>query len=325
MASGEDEPGEEEDQVRPHGVDVPPWRVIVNGMGRLRLLLCLAAAACGGPDIPAHNGYKTDHAKPWKKAKSLKFDETFTAKAKGDLSYPDMHRSAWYDVELTQQAEIDVFVEATPPGEAVNDNFDLGMEVLDPGFRKLIRKDLEEGDQQGDEKKNAEVKDLPPGHYLIHLYLQSRMDTADFSLRVALKPSPPTVGKSDFPAQVAFVNALPMVPISDDTPKGYKPPTPTIVVHTTHKPVPTVKKEPTPPPVTTLSARIIGVSVVAGGTQITVGRGTSSGAQAGMKGKITGLPNGSFTLASCNERACVATVAATPDQIKGSGQVVLSP
>jgi hypothetical protein len=292
-------------------------------MGRIVFLLCLATA-CGGPDIPQHNGYKSDHAKPWKKAKTLKFDDQNVAKAKGDLSYPDMRRAAWYDLELTQQAELDFFVESSPPGDAVNENFDLGFEVLDPGFRKLVRKDLEEGDQQGDEKKNAELKDLPAGHYWVHLYLQSRMDTTEYSLRATLKPSPPTIGKSDFPAQVAFVQALPMVPISDDTPKNYKPPTPQVVIkHSTTKPPPVVKKEPPPP--TTLSARIIGVSVVAGGTQITVGRGTSSGAQAGMKGKITGIPNGSFTLGACNERACTATVAATTDQIKAAGSVTLQP
>ena len=63
----------------------------------------------------------------------------------------------------------------------------------------------------------------------------------------------------------------------------------------------------------------------AGGTQITVGRGTSGGAAAGMKGSITGVPNGGFTLAACTERTCTATVPATPDQIKSSGQVVLRP
>lgn len=307
----------------PHGLDVPPARVIVNAMGRLMLLLCLAAA-CGGPEIPQHNGYRSATAKPWKKAKSLKFDDQNSAKAKGDLSYPDMRRSAWYDVELTTQADLEINVEVSPPGDAVNDNFDLGIEVLDPGFRKLVRKDAEEGDQQGDEKKSLTAKDLPAGHYYVHMYLQARLDTAEYTLKAVFKPSPPTVGKSDFPAQVAFVPSLAMVPISDDTPKNYHPPTPQVVVHTTHKQAPPpVKKEP--PPVATMNARIIGMSVVAGGTQITVGRGTSSGASAGMKGKITGVPNGTFTLAACDERKCTATVAATPDQIKGSGQVVLSP
>ena len=34
-----------------------------------------------------------------------------------------------------------------------------------------------------------------------------------------------------------------------------------------------------------------------------------------MKGKVSGLSSGSFTIASCNERACTATVSATPDQM----------
>jgi len=55
-------------------------------MGRLMFLLSIAVVACGGPDIPAHNGYKSDHAKPWKKAKTLKFDDQNIAKAKGDLT-----------------------------------------------------------------------------------------------------------------------------------------------------------------------------------------------------------------------------------------------
>jgi hypothetical protein len=285
-------------------------------------LLLLAAVACGGPEIPAHNGYRSDKAKPWKKARTLKLDEQNTAKAKGELSYPDMRRSAWYELDLAAQADVDLMVEVTPPGDSVNDNFDLGMEILDPGSRKLVRKDLEEGDQQGEEKKNLQAKDLPPGHYLIHLYLQSRLDSADYSLHVAVKPSPPSVGKSDFPALVAFPSTLPMVPITDDTPKGYKPPAaPVVITHTIHK----VKKDPTPPPVAAMNARIINVAVVAGGTQITVGRGTASGAQAGMKGKVNGLANGGFTLAACNERTCTATVAATPDQFKGAATVVLSP
>ena len=319
MASRKNNEGEHE----PHGLDVPSARVIVNAMGRMFLLCVCVVAACGGPQIPEHNGYRSDHAKPWKKAKTLKFDEQNTSINKGDLSYPDMRRAAWYDLDLTQQSDIDVSVE-TEHDDTVNENFDFGIEVLDPGFRKLLRKDLEEGDSQGDDKKLLQLKDLTPGHYWIHLYLQGRMDAASYKLRVALHPSPPTVGKSDFPAQVAFVQQLPMVPISDDTPKGYKPPTPAVVVkHTTTRHEPPPKKEPPPP--TTLSARIIGVSVVAGGTQITVGRGTSSGAQAGMKGKINGLANGSFTLASCNERACTATVAATTDQIKAAGSVQLMP
>ena len=65
------------------------------------------------------------------------------------------------------------------------------------------------------------------------------------------------------------------------------------------------------------------MQVVGGGTQITIGRGTSGGAAVGMKGKIDGVASGAFTLAACNERTCTATVSATPDQIKGSGSVTL--
>jgi len=122
---------------------------------------------------------------------------------------------------------------------------------------------------------------------------------------------------------VAFVPALPVVPTTDDTPKNYHPP---VAVVTSTKKV--VHKGPAPPPppppVTAISARIISVAIVSGGTQITVGRGTSSGATSGMKGKITGVANGSFQLGNCNERACTAVLqGVTPDQIKGSGQVTL--
>lgn len=298
---------------------------IVTAMGRFCVLSIAAwvtLAACGGAQIPEHNGYKTTNAKPWKKAKTLKFDEKFEAKAEGDLSYPDMRRAAWFAADLPQTGDLDVSLEITPPGDAVNDNFDLGMEVLDPGNRSITRWDLEEGGDAGELKKVKNLKELTAGKYLVHLYLQGRLDTADYVLRVVFHPTSAQLAKSDFPSQVPFVPALPVVPISDDTPKSYHPPTTTIVSHTVHhqsRPAP-----PPPPPAETLSARIIGLQVVSGGTQITVGRGTSGGAQAGMKGKISGIPNGTFTLAACTERTCTATVSATPDQIKSSGQVEIS-
>lgn len=269
-----------------------------------------------------HSGYKGKKPQPWKKAKTLKFDDKNEAKVEGDLSYPDMKRAAWFVADLTQPGQLDVRLEITPPGDGVNDEFDLGFEVMDPGFRTIAKSDLEEGDA-GDLTKQKSLLDLEPGKYYVHLYLQGRLDTADYVLRATFKPMS-TVGKSDFPAQVAFVPNLPMVPLQDDTPKSYKPTTATVV---------TVKKGPKKEPKkeepkkeeASLNARIIGMSVVSGGTQITVGRGTSGGAAVGMKGKIVGVASGSFTLAACNERTCTATVAATPDQIKGSGSVVLGP
>jgi hypothetical protein len=292
-------------------------------MGRVSVLLLFIVAACGGAQIPAHNGYKGgSKAKPWKKAKTLKFDEKMEAKVEGDLSYPDQKRAAWFVADLIQPGALDLRLEITPPGEAVNEDFDLGFEVLDAGYRVIAKSDLEDGDA-GELTKTKALLDLEPGKYHIHLFLQGRMDTADYVLRATFKPMS-TVGKSDFPAQVAFLDPLPMVPLQDDTPKSYKPPTTTVVTvkHTKKEPV---KKEPTPPPATTITARIIGMQVIGGGTQITVGRGTSGGAVVGMKGKITNVPNGSFTLAACTERTCTATVSATPDQIKGSGSVTLTP
>lgn len=294
-------------------------------MRRWLVVLAIAAlAACGGPQIPQHNGYKAN-AKPWKKFKTLKFDDKGEAKAEGDLSYGQYRRSAWFAVDMPVPGEVDFRIEVTPPGDNVNDAFDLGAEVLDAGYRMLVRKDADEGDGQGDLNKMLAIKDQPPGRYYVHLYLEGRMDTCEYILHAVMKGSAPAEVKSDFPAQVAFVPALPMVPLTDDTPKNYHPPSTTVVI--SHKPShhgPT--PPPPPPPVTTVSARIISVSIVTGGTQITVGRGTSSGAASGMKGKITGVANGSFTLGNCNERACTAVLqGVTPDQIKGSGNVVLSP
>jgi hypothetical protein len=294
-------------------------------MTRLVLFATVAAltlVACGGTQIPQHNGYKAN-AKPWKKFKTLKFDEKGEAKVEGELSYPAQRRAAWFAVDLPVPGEVDFRIEVTPPGDAVNDAFDLGAEVLDSGYRMLVRKDAEEGDAQGDLNKQLAIKDQPPGRYYVHVYLQGRLDTCDYILHAVMKGAAPAAVKSDFPAQVAFVPALAMVPLTDDTPKNYKPPT-TVVV-TTHKiPHKGPTPPPPPPPATTFTARIISVSVVSGGTQITVGRGTSSGATTGMKGKINGVSNGGFTLANCNERACTAVIqGVTPDQIKGSGQVTL--
>jgi hypothetical protein len=290
------------------------------------VVFVVLVTACGGQQIPMHNGYKTDKAKPWKKAKSLKFDDKLEAKSEGDLSYPDMRRAAWFDITLPSVSNLDLRVEITPPGEATNENFDLGVEVLDSGFRPVLRKDLEEGDQQGEINKTLSLKDQPAGHYLVHLYLQGRLDTCDYVLHAQVKPSAPTAVKSDFPAQVAFIGALPMVPINDDTPKSYKPVTPVVVTHTTnHHTTVHQPKPPDPPPAaTTINARILGVSVVSGGTQITIGAGTGRGAHVGMSGKVNGIA-GSFSLAACNERSCTATVNATPDQLNRAGSVTLGP
>lgn len=283
--------------------------------------------ACGGPQIPTHNGYKPKETKPWTKAKVLKLDAKNEAKVDGDVSYPDMRRARWYQINLPTNGQLSITLEITPPGDAVNDDFDLGMEVFDPANRVISKSDAEDEDAHELTKKKTLV-DLVPGRYFIHVYLQSRMDTADFALRVSFRTTAAAESKSDYPAQVAFVPPLPMVPLEDETPKNYRPPVATTTTTHSHKPPP--PKAPPPPPAVTVTARILSISVVPGAdnkqqTQILLGRGTTSGASNGMTGKIAGI-SGTFTLTNCNERTCSATLSATPDQIKGSsGTATLSP
>jgi hypothetical protein len=286
----------------------------------LSIVLVCTVTACGGPQIPTHNGYKPKEAKPWKKPRALKFDDKGEAKAEGDLSYPDMRRARWFELSLPSSGQLTLGLEATPPGDAVNEEFDLGMEVLDPAYRVISKSDLEDEDAHELNKKKTLVE-LAPGKYLVHVYLQGRMDTADFALHATFKATAAAEVKSNFPADVLFVPVLAQVPLQDDTPRNYRPQTQAVVK--------VIKKPnappPPPPPAATVSARIIGVQVVSGGTLITVGRGKSSGASDGMKAKINGI-SGAFTIGNCNERTCTATVAATPDQIKNSnGTVTLSP
>ncbi len=51
------------------------------------VLVALLSAACGGPGIPAHSGYKQAKAQPWKKAKVIALDEKLEGKADGELDY----------------------------------------------------------------------------------------------------------------------------------------------------------------------------------------------------------------------------------------------
>jgi hypothetical protein len=283
-------------------------------------MFALACAACGGSQIPTHNGYKPKESKPWKKPKALKFDEKMEAKTDGEVSYPEMRRARWFEVTLPTTGSLSLALEITPPGDAVNEDFDLGMEVLDPSSRVISKSELEDEDA-GELNKKKTLVELAPGKYLIHIFLQGRMDIADFVLRASFKPSQAAEVKTNFPNEVPFPPALAMVPLQDDTPRNYRPQT-QAVVKVIKKP--TAPKEPTPSPAA-LNARIIGIQVVAGGTLITVGRGKTSGASDGMKAKINGI-SGAFTIGNCNDRTCTATVTATPDQIKNSnGMVSLSP
>jgi len=264
-----------------------------------------------------HSGYKSEAAKPWKKPKVLTFDEKSEAKTDGDLSYRDYRRARWFAVDLAANGELTVKVDITPPGESVNDDFDLALEILDPGFRVISKSDKEESDA-GELAKSKTLLDLRPGRYLIHLYLQGRMDTAEYSMRLAFKRTAPAEVKTTFPSEVEFVPPLAMVPIKDDTPANIKPQT--AVVRTTVTRPPKKPAEPEKPPAETVTARITAIVVVDKKTQITIGRGTTSKAHDGMKVKVNGV--GVFEVVGCTETRCKALIPATPDQVRSGGENV---
>ncbi len=287
----------------------------------------VALAACGGPQIPQHNGYKSEKVKPWKSAKKLNWNDRNETKADGSLSYPDQRRARWYILDLPAPGELTLKLEVTPPGDSVNEDFDMAMEILDPGNRVISKADAEEEDV-GELTKTRTLYDLPAGKYLLHLYLQGRMDSGDFEIDASYKPSGQgSEYKSDFPAQVAFIPPLPTVPLQDDTPKSYRPPTTEKVVIRKHRGPrePKVEKKPDPPTGTPKTARILNIAVSGSTATITIGIGTDFGVAAGWKAKIAGV-TGVFSVGACNPRTCTATVTATPDQIKAGGSsVTLTP
>jgi hypothetical protein len=284
----------------------------------ISIVLVGILGGCGGPQIPTHNGYKPKEAKPWKKPKALKLDDKMEAKADGDLSYSDMRRARWFEVALPSNGQLAITLEVTPPGDAVNDDFDLGLEVFDPHAKVISKSDLEDEDAHELNKKKTLV-DLAPGKYLIHLFLQGRMDTAEYVLRAAFKPTAAAEVKSNFPADVLFVPALPMVPIQDDTPRSYKPP-PAQVTHVSRKPRP-AGTPPPPPPSASINGRVIDMQIVAGGTQVVISRGTTTGASDGMKATMAGV-QGSFPIGNCKAQTCSTLLKATPDQIRAANSVV---
>lgn len=282
----------------------------------LSVVLVLGAVACGGPQIPTHNGYKPKEAKPWKKPKALKFDDKGEAKVEADVSYPDMRRAKWYQLDLPTNGQLSLALEVTPPGDAVNDDFDLGIEVLDPSYHVISKSDLEDEDAHELTKKKTLV-DLFPGKYLVHIYLEGRMDSADFVLRVAFKSTAAAEARTNFPADVPFVPTLAMIPLQDDTPKNRIP---TVTVIKKARPVP----KPVEAPKVKITAHVIAIQVVAKGTLITVDRGIETGASESMKVSLQGL--GATQISKCNARTCTALIErATPDQVKNAGAATLSP
>ncbi len=285
------------------------------------LPVLVMTGACGGPQVPTHGGYKSAKSKPWQKAKLLAWNEKYEVKSDGELDYAKYQRAKWYMLDLPGPGELSLKVEITPPGDAVNDDFDLAIEILDPSNRVISKADNEE-DDVGELNKTRVLYDLSPGRYYIHLYLQGRLDTADFTLRASFKRAGAAEVKSDFPARVSFLPALPMVPLNDDTPRDYVKPKAAVVRITRRTP-----RAPTPAPAAAAAktARILAVRVAGGSTQIQIGMGIDHGLADGWKAKVSGV-DGSWSLSNCTARSCSALVKATPDQIKSGGnRVSLSP
>jgi hypothetical protein len=269
-------------------------------------VICLVGLV-GCATIPEHGGYKSRKAQPWNKAKPLTFKEG-EAKVEGELDYADYRRAKWWVLDLPTDSELTLTLE-----QAAASGVDVAMEVLDPNFQVIMRADLEEEDAF-EEEKTRTLYELRAGRYLIHLYLQKRLDKADYELRAKLS-SVSLDAKTDFPAHVAFIPELPVVPLDDDTPARRRAP----------QPVRTKPREKEPPKETgPISGRIINVVGVGGGVEITINRGTAQGVSDGMKGRVNGLKNGSFTVSGCGERSCKATVKASASEV-GAKSVSISP
>jgi hypothetical protein len=298
-------------------------RAIIDSMKVSAILMLTLGSAfavgCGGPGVPAHNGYKSVKVKPWNKPKSIALNEKYQVKFSGDLDYAAQRRARWYAIQLPSAGNLSLQMEAAPGTDSPD--FDLGIEVLDPGFRVVGKADLDDEDAKELTKKRT-IAVTEPGRYLVHLYLQGRLDLSDYDVAIDFTPAPGEL-KTDFPASVAYVSDLAQVPISDDTPADRKP---TKVVAARK---PRTAREPRPPTevapaaTTSFSGSILRVGVGASGTEITFSK--ASGVEVGMKGYIVGVKNGgSFKVLSCTERSCKGVVSAGPDVI-GARKVLISP
>jgi hypothetical protein len=309
------------------------------------LTLCCASVfiiGCGGASVPIHDGYRERWVAGWKKPSTLTLDEDLEAEADGELSYPKRQRARWYAVELPEDGKLEVQLRVERLGvtseEAdlvdVDDPFDVGMEVYNEDYKVLVRADRDEEDV-GERNKSRTVDELRKGRYLIHLFVQRRLDEAEYTVRVkfnraSLEP------ETDFPKQVAFVDALAVIPAFDDAPAPASKPRcrgKRCGRSSTSKPKNTTPKNTTPAATTpvegVMKARIVVVrGLSSGGTEITLNRGSSQGVAAGWTGKVvtksgTALDGGSFTILSVKTTTSKAKVSLSQDAVKQSGRAVL--
>jgi hypothetical protein len=290
--------------------------------GVVRLVLSaalLVLAACGGADFPSHNGYGSKKAKPWRKPIVVALDARGEAEVDDVVSYPRKQRARWFAVDLPGSGELDVDLSVTPISDR---RLDLAFEVLDEGYRMLVRADREEDDAGEDEKRRT-LYELPPGRYYVHVWAQGRTDEADFTMNLRYRPAV-VASDSGFPGTVAFVGQLAEVPSSDDSPAA-------VVVKPRCKGKDCTKK-PAPEPAVdrSLRARIAGITTSGTSTAIKIDRGASEGVAVGWRGEVItrdgkAIPGGRFEVSRVSQRESFATVKASSDAVTAAKYVRLRP
>jgi hypothetical protein len=287
------------------------------------LAVALVTSACGGPDVPEHNGYKSPKVRPWRSPTVLQLDDSFEVEVDDAISYPKRARARWYALDLPGFGELDVQVAV--PELSEDRNVDLALEVLDDGYRVIARADRDEEDA-GDEQKIRKLRRLRPGRYYIHIYAQRRMDETEYTLELKFRPRA-TTEKSNFPATVAFIGALPDVPLEDDAPA----------------PPPVVKKckgsrckkrvakvDPPPSSPKAIRARIAGIVDSGKGVQIRINQGANQGVEVGWKGMVVSrdgkaIPGGAFEVSRVSPGESFATVRASASSVTSAKYVRLQP
>lgn len=292
----------------------------------LACVLALGLGACGGIKVPLHSGYKGKSQKPWEKAKEIKLGPDFAGKVSTDLDYGSYKRARWFWVRLPGPGDLSIEMEVVPGGTPVEseddegEDMDVAIELFDPAFNIIARSDLEAEDAHS-LKKTLEKKQLEADRYLVHVYLQGRLDAADVELKVGFARGE-AVWKSDFPNQVDFVPQIAAVPVFDDAPQKAPPKPP--------RNGPRPPRPPTPTPTTPTapaSGQLVQASITdtqadaSGNVRIVIGGGTGDGLSDGLTGTVAGVPRSGFKLTGCSASTCKAVVKGNVDDIRNSGAV----
>jgi hypothetical protein len=299
------------------------------GLGLLTFGLSLLVA-CGGAQIPSHNGYKGKKPKPWEKPKVLKLDKN-EAKSGFDLDYAKLKRARWLAVDLPGPGTLTAFLDVSPSSgsggtteEGEELDIDVGFEILDGTSFNVIAASNLETDDAHELKKELKAKELTEGRYLVHVYLQGRLDAADVDVKLTFERGEQK-WKSDFPNQVAFVGPLAAIPPLDDAPEQVAVKKKTRVTRvTSDKPKDKDKPDDDKGGGGAVMAEISDTQPEgSGGTMITIAAGTGDGLENGLSGSVKGVRNSSFKLSGCGASTCRAKVKAAIDDVRSAGAVVI--